>query len=110
VLLSHASLYILAEKWGVDSLKALTLFKLHQTLTKLSFDVPKVPHIVEFARYSYSGTPDLVAGIDGLRELICQYVAANVEVMSDHTTFITLLEEGGVFVRDLWKRILLKLG
>jgi hypothetical protein len=111
VLLSHASLYILAEKWGVDSLKRLTLFKLHQTLSMLRLDGRKVPHIVELARYGYSddNTPDLKTGIDELRELICLYIAANAMVMSEHTTFMNLIEEGGAFVRDLWGRIVPKM-
>lgn len=107
VLLMHASLYVFAEKWGVDSLKKLTLFKLHQTMSILWLDLPKVPHIVKLARYVYSDerTPDLNNGIDQLRELVCLYVAANTEVMSEHPTFIELIEEGGAFVRDLWKHV-----
>jgi len=105
VLLIHASLYVLAEKWGVDSLKNLTLFKLHRTLSMLQLDEPKVIHIIKLVRYSYSdeNTPDLNTGIDGLRNLICQYAAANAEVISEHPQFIKMIEEGGAFIRDLWK-------
>lgn len=104
VLFSHTKLYILADKWGVDSLKKLILLKLHQTLSMLSLNTPKVQGIVDLARYAYSdeGTPDLESGIDGLRELICQYIVANAEVMSEHATFRSMIE-GEYFVRDLWK-------
>jgi hypothetical protein len=105
-LLSHNSLYILAEKWGIDSLKALTLFKLHQTLCFFPLDELKVPRIVELARSAYSGTPDLENGIDELRALTCQYIAANSEVMSESTAFTDLIEEGGAFARDLFKCML----
>jgi hypothetical protein len=108
ILLIHVSLYVLAEKWGVDSLKRLTLFKLHQTLSMLCLDGPKVPNIVKHAWYAYSDQriPSLNTRIDELRELTCQYVAANAKGISEHTTLIHLIEERGVFVRDIWKRIM----
>jgi hypothetical protein len=74
VLLIHASLYVLADKWGVNSLKRLTLFKLHQTLSMLHLDGPKLPNIIKLAWYASSDerSPDLNTGVDELRELICQ--------------------------------------
>jgi hypothetical protein len=105
-LLSHTSLYVLADKWGVESLKVLTLYKLHENLNMLKLDVEEVPDIVELARYGYSGTPHLETGIDDLRELICRYIAANVDVMSKSKAFTDLIEEGGAFVPDLFKHML----
>jgi len=72
VLLAHASLYILAEKWGVNSLKILVLSKLHQTLSTLRLDTSKVQEIINLAWYTYldSSTPDLETNINRLRKLI----------------------------------------
>ncbi len=105
ILLIHASLYVLAEKWGVNSLKMLTLFKLHRSLSMFQLDGSKVSDILKLARYAYSdeNTPDLNTAIDRLRNLVCQYVAAYAEVISEHPTFIKMIEEGGAFARDLWK-------
>lgn len=36
------------------------------------------------------------------------YMAANVEIISEHTSFMELIEGGGAFVRDLWKRVVPK--
>lgn len=107
VLLIHASLYVLAEKWGIDRLKRLTLFKIHKTLGMFSLDTPKLEHIIHFVRYAYSDerTPDLETKMDGLRELICQYIAAHAEFTSGDTTFTALIEEGGPLARDLWKLV-----
>jgi hypothetical protein len=107
VLLAHASLYVVAEKWGVESLKMLTLSKRHQTLKMLDLDAPKVQDIVELTRYAYSDeiTPDLQNGIDGLRELICHYIAANARMMAEYTTFTALIEDRGALIRDLWKLV-----
>jgi hypothetical protein len=104
VLLGHVSLYVLADKWGVETLKMLVLFKLHQTLSMLRLDESKIQDVVDLVRYVYleERTPDLENGIDGLRELICQYILANT-LISGHATFTDLVEEGGPFVRDLWK-------
>jgi hypothetical protein len=109
ILLVHASLYVLAEKWGVESLKMLTLFKLHRTLKMLRLDAPKVQDIAELTRYTYSDemTPDLETGIDGLRELICHYIAANAEMIAKCTSFMSLIEGGGALTRDLWKIVAL---
>src|SRR4051812_25122633 len=83
----------------------LTLYKLHQTLSMLRLDAPKVQYIVELARYTYSDerTPDLDNGIDKLRELVCQYIVANSDVTTEDAMFMALVEEGGPLVRDLWK-------
>jgi hypothetical protein len=83
--LALASLYILAEKWGVD------------------LDASKVREVINLARYVYldGSTPDLETEIDRLRKLICLYIAANVEVVSEHTSFMDLIKGGGAFVRDL---------
>ncbi|KAE9366048.1 hypothetical protein N431DRAFT_517078 [Stipitochalara longipes BDJ] len=105
-LLTHSSLYILAEKWGISSLKMLTTFKLAHALSMLKLNAQKVPYIVELVRHAYNGTPDLKTGIDDLRDLVCQYAAANVKVLSEHEMFEELIEEGGAFVSDLWKRVL----
>lgn len=105
-LLSHVSLYILADQWGVESLMRLSLFKLHKSLVMLELDGSKVSCIVELVRAGYAGTVDRESPIDELRELICQYIAANVEVMSFEDEFKLMLEEGGDFVRDLWMRVL----
>jgi len=105
VLVIHSSLYVLAEKWGIDSLKRLTLSKIYKTLTMIRLDLPKLDQIIDFVRYTYSNerTPDLENKMDELRELICLYLAAYAELTTGHTAFMALMEEGGPFARDLWK-------
>lgn len=105
ILLVHASLYVLGDKWGVEELRMLALSKLHKTLSMLPRDVEKIPYIVDLTRYAYSdeNTPDLESGMDNMRELICCYLATCAEMSSRSISFLTLLEEGGPFVRDFWK-------
>jgi hypothetical protein len=65
VLFAYASLYVLAEKWGINSLKMLVLSKLYQTLSILRLDTSKVQEIINLAWYIYldSSTPDLETNI-----------------------------------------------
>ncbi|KAG4413280.1 hypothetical protein IFR04_013571 [Cadophora malorum] len=107
ILHIHASLYVLAQKWGVDRLKRLTLFKIHKTLNLFSLDALRLEVVVGFVRYIYSDerTPDLASKVDELRELVRQYIVANAEFTSRNTTFLALIEEGGALARDLWKYV-----
>ena len=61
VLILHTSLYVLADKWGIDNLKWLTLSKIYKTLTMIRLNLPKLDQIIDFVRYMYSNerTPDL---------------------------------------------------
>jgi hypothetical protein len=88
-------------------LGSLALYKINRTLRLFNLDTPKLKHIIDFVRYAYSDerTPDLENTIDGLRGLICEYIATNAEFTSRDATFMALFEEGGPFARDLWKLV-----
>lgn len=103
VLLSHASLYVLGDRWLIDSLKALALFKLHKTLCVFQLDDNNGEDIVNLAKYAYSKEPkDFGEGIGALRSLVCQYMATNASVLARDAGFMDLLGEGGQFVKDFF--------
>ena len=103
VFLSHAALYVLGDLWLIDSLKALALFKLHKTLCVFELDDTNVEDILDLARYAYldegKGSEE---GIGDLRNMVCQYIASNVVVLTTDKGFIDLLGGGGQFVKDVW--------
>jgi hypothetical protein len=109
VLILHISLYVLADKWGIDSLKRLTLFKIHKTLslteinTIIHDDLPRLDQIIDFVRYAYfdERTPDLENGVNKLKELICLYLIAFAELTAKHPAFLALVGEEDTFTRDL---------
>ncbi|CZR51231.1 uncharacterized protein PAC_01106 [Phialocephala subalpina] len=105
VFLIHASLYVLADKWGVDSLKQLTLSKLHRALAAFHLDISNVQNLVELVRYAYldEQTLELEHGTDQLRGLICHYIAANARVTAECAAFTDLLKEEGALASDVWK-------
>jgi hypothetical protein len=103
VFLGHAHLYVFAEKWGIESLKALTLNKLHQTLVKFTIYESRCEDIVELVDFSYSNdnTPDLEDSLDDLRALVTQYVMCELESLLKAPEFVSLQEKQGLFSRDL---------
>lgn len=103
MLLAHAMLYVLADKWGVDNLKQLALSKLHQALYIFRLDASNVQDFVDLTRYIYSGTFHLEHGIDKLREMICYYIATYSSITSEHATFAAMLKEEGDLASDLWR-------
>ena len=102
-LLLHASLYVLADKWGIAGLLSLSLFKLHKSLILLQNYRKPVPDIVSLIHYAYSdeNTADREP-LDLLREPLCHFIADHAREMSKDKSFLMLLEEGGAFARDIW--------
>jgi hypothetical protein len=103
VFLGHARLYVLAEKWGIEALKILTLHKLHRTLVTFTLYKVRRGDIVELANFAYSNenTPDLEDDVDALRALVIHYITCELESLIEAPEFLALLEQGGLFSRDL---------
>lgn len=104
VFLSHATLFVLADYHLVDSLKDLSMFKLHKTLCVFELDGDNTVDIIDLARYAYSdegrGSDE---GVGRLRGLICQFMAENALILSSDAAFEELLSEGGQLTLDLFK-------
>lgn len=101
VLLSHATLYILGDCQQIDSLKALALHKLHNTLYIFQVDKDNISDLVQLAKCAYSDTwKRHEQGIGELRTLVCQFMAMNALSLSVDERFLNLLAEGGQFVKD----------
>ncbi|KAN0072416.1 hypothetical protein V8E54_009345, partial [Elaphomyces granulatus] len=108
VFLGHARLYVFAEKYGVSTLRALALSKLHRTLTYFTIFKERIGDVIALVRYAYSNehTPDYESDIvDDLRRLVTQYVVCEFQAFSNTELFCSLLEEGGPFVRDWWSLV-----
>jgi hypothetical protein len=72
VFLAYTSLYVLADFWLIDTLKALALYKLYKTLCIFQLDNKNIWDIIDFAKYAYNeegkGSEE---GIGGLRSMVC---------------------------------------
>lgn len=106
VFLEQVSLYVLADKYCIDSLRHLVIRKLHQTLESFKLYDSGVSSIIEFVRFVYANTPPSYSNQrDALRNLAARYVASLLGQIGDNEHFQNLLEEGGPFVSDLWQII-----
>ncbi|KAE8423583.1 hypothetical protein BDV36DRAFT_279106 [Aspergillus pseudocaelatus] len=103
VFLGHASLYVLADKYGIESLSQLVLDKLKQTLKGFKLSAANVPDIIELVRYTYAHTPRLVTGRNELRTLVTMFIISSIGQIGETESFQELLVEGGDFVVDFWQ-------
>lgn len=104
VFLSHASLYALGNIQLINSLKALSLYKLHKTLTGFKLDKENIADITDLARYAYSKeNKESEEGSGGLRDLVCQYMAVHAVVLAADGGFMNLLAGGGQIVKDFFR-------
>ncbi|KAJ5524363.1 hypothetical protein N7494_011013 [Penicillium frequentans] len=103
VFLDQARLYVLADKYCIESLCQLVLSKLHQTLSKFKLYDNGVDGIIEFVRFVYLNTPPNYSGrVDALRNLATRYVVSILGQIGENEEFQKLLEDGGPFVSDFW--------
>ncbi|PYI31191.1 hypothetical protein BP00DRAFT_475633, partial [Aspergillus indologenus CBS 114.80] len=99
VFLGHAELCIMADRYGIFSLKELVRHKLATTLTKFTLCQHNVMDLVELIRVLYQST---LPG-DAMRNLLTSYVVSAVDQLGASTDFQKLLAEGGDFVLDFWQ-------
>lgn len=109
VFLGHAKLYLLADKYLIEGLKNLVLYKLRSTLQMFELYECRVVDIVELVRFSYTSeyTSDRSddGELDELRRLVVEYVVINRSKIDSSKVFEELLEEGGQFVVDYYRLI-----
>jgi hypothetical protein len=101
VLLGHARLYVLGDKYDIPSLRNLALYKLHKTLVVHTLYDERFVDVVDLAKFVYDNTNDKPD--EALRSLVVEYVACEIEMIGKAQEFDQLMEQGGPFVRDLWK-------
>ncbi|KAJ5947224.1 hypothetical protein N7466_000239 [Penicillium verhagenii] len=104
VLVEQARLYVLADKYGIESLCKLVLFKLVVTLRSFKLYHTGVDGVVELVRFVYNNTrPDYGNNVDPLRKLVVRYVVSVIGQIGEQRAFKQLLNEGGDFVTDFWQ-------
>ncbi|KAN0080907.1 hypothetical protein V8E54_004111 [Elaphomyces granulatus] len=129
VLVGHAQLYVLADKYDVRELKSLVLHKLYTTLEKFTLCEARIADVMELVRFAYDNTPPspqpsaapsavfqaannitTASGgsnckekkVDGLRKLVTRFVVSKLDAVAESDAFLDLLHYGGDFVKDFW--------
>ena len=100
VFLSHARLYVFAEKWYIQSLKRLALKNLHETLWSFNLWSPCIGDVVALLRFAYQNTSRPPNGDESMRTMLNQYVTYEMEKIVEAASFRTLLEEIKDFLDD----------
>jgi hypothetical protein len=105
LFLGHARLYALAEKYGAQGLKALTLAKLKDDLGLYKRHKEWSTDFVRLIEYAFSDhTP--AGGKDKLRRLLLNVVSQEIGTLRESKDFVIMLENGGEFVKCFWPLIL----
>ncbi|KAM5462378.1 hypothetical protein MauCBS54593_007997 [Microsporum audouinii] len=104
VFLGHARLYVLADKYGIEPLKELVLYKLYTTLKGFTIFSKRAGDIIQLIKFTYENTPENTWAED-LRTLVTHYVASKLDDLAMNSEFHQVLDEGGDFVTDFWKLV-----
>lgn len=101
VFLSHARVYVFADKYDIEPLQKLALKYLHQTLVAFTLHPERCGDIIALIRYSYANTADRGVGVEGLRTLLTQYMGLEMATLAKDKGFkALLLENNGAVLGD----------
>jgi len=100
LLLSHARLYIFAEKYDIKPLKELAFENLQSTLAIFTLYDERTGDIIGLLRYIYA-CMKTVPGMEDLRALMTDYVGYEMDTLMKDQNFIGLMiEDGGTLLED----------
>ncbi len=100
VFLSHAHVYVFAEKFDIQPLKRLALKSLHQTLAIFTLWPECVGDISASARFVYNQTSEPVDGAEPMRSMLKRYIGYEMDVLVGAAGFRDLLEENRELLND----------
>ena len=106
VFLSHAQLYVFAEKYDIQNLKLLALDKLHNVLSVFTLFEERTGDIIALLRYVYENTSEPVNGVEDLRTLLTLYVGYEMDTLMKDDGFRDLMiYDGGAIMGDFMKMV-----
>ena len=106
VFLSHARVYVFAEKYDIQSLKALALDELHGTLQNFDLHAERTGDIIALLRYVYANTGESADEVEDMRTVLKHYVGFEMDILMKNNDFGDLMiEDGGALLRDFMKMV-----
>ncbi|CZT15361.1 uncharacterized protein RCC_01224 [Ramularia collo-cygni] len=91
VFLSHAQVYVFADKYDISALRSLALHHLHKTLVSFTLYPEGVCNVAKLFRYVYHHTAERDGKMDELRALVIEYAACYIEDMVANEVFQEVL-------------------
>lgn len=102
-LLSHARVYVLADKYDIPRLKNIAVRKLQKTLAQLMpIEEEFYDYIADLIDFVYENTPSMSATKEPLRQLVTHYVSyAELRMFVKSKRCVKLMQECEQFAMDL---------
>ena len=106
VFLSHARVYVFAEEFDIQSLKALALDELHGTLQNFDLHPERTGDIIALLRYVYANTGEPMDDVEDMRTVLTDYVGFEMDILMRDRNFRDLMiEDGGPLLGDFLKMV-----
>lgn len=103
--LSHARIYVFADKYSISNLRQLALRRLHETLTVFTLYEERISDITCLLSFSYDNTPDRNESVDELRRLVVKFVCCHISRVHRDTRLVDMLKAQGSFSVDLLREL-----
>ena len=100
VFLSHARLYVFAEKYDIQPLKKLCHQKLQHTLAIYTLYPERVGDITTLLKYVYANTAETMNGTEDIRTMLAHYVGTEMETLIKYGEIKDLMLENGELLGD----------
>ena len=107
VFLSHAQLYVFADKYDIKTLKILALENLHASLAIYTLYEECTGDIVDLLRYVYANTSETVDDVEELRTLLTLYMGYEMDTLMQDEDFRDLMvTNGGPLLADFMRMVM----
>ncbi|KIW75220.1 hypothetical protein Z517_11994 [Fonsecaea pedrosoi CBS 271.37] len=101
MLLSQARLYVFADRYVIESLRSLVLYKMRRSLASLKLFPERGPEVFLLVQYVYENTREG----DDLRALLTQFIACMITVFLQHPDWDGFIRQQHIFTMDLLKHL-----
>lgn len=109
VFLSHARLYVFAEKYDIQPLKKLCHQKLQHTLAIYTLYPERVGDITTLLKYVYANTAETMDGTEDIRSMLAHYVGTEMDTLIKYGEIKDLMLENGEILGDFLKMFALNI-
>lgn len=109
IFLSHARLYVFAEKYDIQPLKKLSRQKLQHTLAIYTLYPERVGDITTLLKYVYANTAETIDGIEDIRTMLAHYVGTEMDTLVKYGEIKDLMLDNGEFLGDFLKMFALNI-
>lgn len=108
-LLSHARLFVFADRYDIQPLEELSIHKLHRDLVSFKLLPENIPELVALLEFTYANTMESDDDQENwqftttecrLKDLVIQYLVCNAELLQHLREFRNFLCKGGKIVDD----------